>query len=51
MHVALHGETLLRFVFISCVAGVIAMIIYYKGLKSMPAGQVSFIDRVTRRSV
>lgn len=40
----LEFDTLVRFVFMGAVAGIISMSMYYKGLRELEAGKVSFIE-------
>lgn len=42
--VLFEGDILARFFFISVIAGLVSMALYYSGLKHIPAGKVSFIE-------
>jgi drug/metabolite transporter (DMT)-like permease len=40
----LEADTLIRFVFMGAVAGIVSMLFYYRGLREIEAGKVSFIE-------
>jgi len=43
-NVVLAPDFLLRIFFISAIAGIFSMLLYYKGLQNLPAGKVSFLE-------